>query len=323
MEELTEFIKSFEFATPLYFWIAGAIVLVLVFLPWFRRKRGLAFDLKYWDGKVAFKSRRVWILSIPVVIATILMAGVLSTPQVTTRPVTNIYGYPVMLVVDVSGSMGVGYSETTPFGYSHQIFTDLINVRGDINYGLLIFSTDRYISRYFINKNELFVDTLENTKEIGYISTGTQISGALEKAHNFFKDHIDGEGAVILISDMDTSSQEWRNIISEVNQMSLEGIKTYMITPYDAETIVKMASYGSRMSSGVDLSQASELKIVAMDDKEGIDMISKDIVTMNMSLIREDEGLVKKSVIPYLVIPALGMIGLCLVLGETSFRKIP
>jgi hypothetical protein len=325
MDGLVEFIKACTFTTPVPFWIAGGVMLVLIFLPWIRRKRGLALDLRYWKDKVAFNSKRYWIMSVPVVIITVLMAGVLSGPQVTTKTVTNVYGYPVMLVVDISGSMGIGYSFDTPFGYSYQIFNSLTSLRGDINFGLLMFSSDRYIARYFANKDELFYDSLDNIKEILQISTGTQISGAMIQAHEFMAKHIDGEGAIILISDMDTSAQEWQKIISEINQMKLEGIRTYMITPFDAATVARIAASGGGIgrSGGIDITQASDLYIVAMNDKEGINEICQDIMTMQMSLIREDVDKLKESLIPYFIMPALGLLGLCLVLGETGFRKIP
>ncbi len=318
MEGLVNFIDSCEFATPVYFWIAGALALLLIFIPWGRRKAALSFDIKFWKNKLECKSKRVLKLSIPVILATVLLAGVMAQPQITTRPVTYVYGYPVMLVVDISGSMGVGYSETTPFGKSYEIFTDLIAMRGDINFGLLLFSTDMYIARYFINKNELFKDTLENRREIAYLSVGTRISGALEMAHKFMNENIDGGGAIILISDMDTSSKEWRSIVSEMTAMTLEGIMPYIIAPSGPEEIAKKAQ-----RQGVDLSLVSELRIVAMDDDEGIDNICKEIATMKMSLIREEEGILKKSMVPYFVIPTLVLFSLCLVLSETRFRKIP
>jgi hypothetical protein len=318
MEELADFIDSCEFATPVYFWIAGALALLLIFIPWIGRKNGLSFDLQFWKNKFEFKSRRVLKISVPVIIATVLLAGILAQPQITTRPVTYVYGYPVMLVVDISGSMGVGYSEATPFGKSYEIFSDLIAMRGDINFGLLLFSTDMYIARYFINKNELFADTLENRKEIAYLSVGTRISGALEMAHEFMSENIDGGGAIILISDMDTSSKEWRTIVEEMTTMSLEGIMPYIIAPSGPEEIAKKAQ-----RQGIDLSLVSELQVVAMDDDEGIDDICSEIATMKMSLIREEEGLLKKSMVPYFVIPVLALFVLCLVLSETRFRKIP
>jgi hypothetical protein len=117
---------------------------------------------------------------------------------------------------------------------------------------------------------------------------------------------------------MDTSSKEWRSIVSEMTAMTLEGIMPYIIAPSGPEEIAKKAQ-----RQGVDLSLVSELKIVAMDDDEGIDNICKEIATMKMSLIREEEGILKKSMVPYFVIPSLVLFSLCLVLSETRFRKIP
>jgi len=252
-------------------------------------------------------------LSIPVVIASILMVGVLSNPQVTTKPITYVYGYPVMLVVDVSGSMGVGYSTQTPFGRSYKIFTSLTSKRGDLNFGLLLFSSDIYIARYFINKDELFQDTLDNRREVAYLSVGTRVSAALATAHQFLTDKIDGQDkAVICITDLDVSYQESLKIVSEMNRMSMIGIKTYIIAPEESIRIAETRGNG-----------VMDFKVVSMDDEEGIEQICQEISEMKMSLIREDEGLLKKSLIPFLILPALGVIVLCLILGETRFLKIP
>ena len=58
-----------------------------------------------------------------------------------------------------------------------------------------------------------------------------------------------------------------------------------------------------------------------MNDRAAINAICQDIMTMQMSLIREDTEKLQESLIPYFIIPALGLLGLCLVLGETGFRK--
>jgi LPXTG-motif cell wall-anchored protein len=41
LEELATFWSSLEFDNPLYFWIGGALILLLIFIPWFRKRRGL------------------------------------------------------------------------------------------------------------------------------------------------------------------------------------------------------------------------------------------------------------------------------------------
>ena len=158
MEEPAKFLASCEFATPLYFGIGVALVLLLIFFPWARKRRGLAIDLHYWRPRVAFKSKRVWVLSIPVVIISILMAGVLSDPRIPTRPLASIYGKPVMLVVDVSGSMVAdigGQPQRTGFEEAREAFDDFIARRAEVNYCLVIYTTENYVARYFLQERTL------------------------------------------------------------------------------------------------------------------------------------------------------------------------
>ncbi len=321
MEELTRFLASCEFATPLYFGIGGVLVLLLIFFPVLRKRRGLAIDLQYWKPRVAFKSKRVWVLSIPVVIISILMAGVLSDPQVTTSPVASIYGKPVMTVVDVSGSMEAKpkprmEDQRTNYEKAREAFYDLIGRRPDVNFGLLLYSTERYIARHFLYKNELFKDTLDNKEEIDYISTGTRTAEALVKAREFLTDNIEDKAdkAIILISDLEADLDAMLRMAEEIEKDILAGIKVYVIVVGQAKT--GAAYVGSQ-------SQTEGLKIVNMNDGYGIDQICEEISAMQISPIREEEVLLKKSLIPFLIAPALGVFSLCLILGETRFRKIP
>jgi hypothetical protein len=313
MEKLTDFFNSLIFSTPLYLWIAGALVLLLIFLPWFGRKKRLAIDLQYWGDKVKLKSGRFMILSIPVLITSVLLVGVLSNPQITEKSITYIYGYPVMIVIDISGSMGTGTSQRTGYEESLEVFNDLVARRGDINFGLLLYSTENYVARYFINKNELFLDTLENKDEIVEISMGTRPTEALTRARQFLEENIEGENkAIIFISDLNVSGQTRLDVAEEMTMVSLAGINLYIIAT------------GEEKNRAVEIPQMSGLKVVDMDDKDAIDLICEEIYEMQISPIREEEeGLMDKSLIPYLILPALGIIGLCLVLGETRYRKIP
>lgn len=316
MEESAKFLASFEFATPLYFGIGGALVLLLIFFPWARKRRGLAIDLQYWKPRVAFKSKRVWVLSVLVVIASILMAGVLSDPRVPTRPIASIYGKPVMLVVDVSGSMVADTGpqpQRTSFEEAREAFNDFIARRADINSSLIIYSTENYVARYFTYKNELFKDTLENKEEINYISTGTRTAEALAKARQFLTDNIENKAdkAIVLIYDLQTDLKAMLEMAEEMDRISLAGINLYIIT------------IGAEKRGAVAIPQMPGLKIVDINDKYGIDQICEEISAMQSSPVREEEGLLKKSLIPFLLLPALGLITLCLLLGETRFRKIP
>jgi hypothetical protein len=315
MEELANFLASCEFDNSLYFWIAGTLVLLLIFFPWARKRRRLAIDLQYWKQRVAFRSKRVWLISIPIAITSILIAGALSTPQVTTRATASIYGKPVMLVVDVSGSMMSSVeaqSKQTSRDVALEAFNYLSTWRSDINFGLILYGNDSYVARYFIYKNELLKDSLENKEELYRISTGSRGADALAKARLFFADNIKGDDkAIVLISDFNFDRLGLLEMIEEMERVLLAGINIYMIY------------VGGGELGAVDIPQMPGLKIVDINDTDGIDQIYEEMSAMQNSLIREEESFLKESLIPFLILPALGMIILCLVLVETRFRKIP
>ena len=321
MEELTKFIASFEFATPLYYFgIGSTLLLLMIFFPWPRKGRGLAIDLQYWKPKVAFKSKRFLVLSILVAITSILMAGILSYPQVTARSITSIYGKPVTLVIDISGSMG---HEESPekevlsgIEQARIVFYDLIGRRLDVNFSLLLYSTENYVARHFTYKNELFRDTLDNIEEIKYISKGTRIAEALAKARQFFVDNIEGKAdkAIVLITDLEVDAWAMSKMVKEIERDILAGIKVYVIAIGEGKVAAYLATYQSQFEG---------LQMVYMYDRDGINQICKEISAMQISTVREEEVLSKKSLIPFLILPALGVITLSMILGETRLRKIP
>ncbi|MFC2026537.1 VWA domain-containing protein [Chloroflexota bacterium] len=219
-----------------------------------------------------------------------------------------------MLVVDVSGSM-IGATEFQPQQSGREVtiaaFNELINRRANIGFGLMIFSTDSYIARYFTYKNELFRGTLENKKEIDRIAQGTHAAEALKKARLFFSDNIEGEDkAIVLISDFNIDPKLALEMVEEIERDLLAGINLYLVTTGGEQIMVTIP-------------QMSGLKIVDINDKYGIDKMYEELSAMQSTVIREKEGLLKETLIPFLILPALGIISLCLILSETHFRKIP
>lgn len=319
MEELGKFLASCEFTFPLYFWIGGALALLLIFFPVTGRKRGLAIDLQYWQARIAFKSKRALIFSILVTITSILIALALSDPQITVKPSVSIYGKPVVAVVDVSGSMqskvrSYGAVDLrTGYEKARDIFQDLIGRRPDVNFALLLYSTESYVARYFSYKNELLKDTVENKQEIDYISTGTRTATALAKARKFLTDNIQGKDkAIVLISDLTGDLQAMVATAEEMERDFYAGIKIYVIviTPDN-----KIPTNAPTRLEGVEM--------VEMNDKAGIDQIVKEISDMQNSPIRQEEVVQKQSLIPFVILPGLALILAALVLTETRFRKIP
>ncbi len=321
MEELTRFLASCEFASPLYFWMGSALVLLLIFFPLFRKRRGLRLDLKYWKGRVEFKGERVWVLWTLIAITSLLMATVLTNPRILTRQSVPIYGKPVMAVIDVSGSMEYrgrpGKEGPSSFEKARNVFYDLLDHNIEADLGLLLYSTEHYIARYFAPKNELLKDTLENTEEVSFISTGTRTAEALAKARRFFSENTEAKDkAIVLISDLEAEPEAILETAEEMERYVWAGIKIYVIfIEREKRSVVAEKPRQLQPTEGV--------KMVGMNDKDGIDQICAEVAAMESSPVRGEEMLLRKSLIPFLVPPILGLITLCLILSETRFRKIP
>jgi hypothetical protein len=259
------------------------------------------------------------------------MATVLADPQILTEQSVRIYGKPVMLVIDVSGSMGVkprtvatggaGPADIrTNFEKARDIFNDLIGRRPDVNLGLLLFSTENYIARYFTYKNELFKDTLDNNEEISFISTGTQIAEALANAHVFLSRNFprmrgsEPNSAILLVSDLVADPEPLAKVADEIERARWAGINIYVI-------LIERQAVLGRPPPPLPLLKV--VNIVGMNDKGGINQICDKIAALPSSLIREEETISRKSLIPFFIPAILGLIVLCLFLSETRFRKIP
>jgi hypothetical protein len=332
MEELTRFLTSWEFGSPLYFWLGSALLLLSVFAPFLRKKKGLRLDFNYWGRRIEFRSKRMWVLSTLVVIASILMTAVLGDPHTLTKQRVRTYGKPVMVVVDISGSMeakprrrftpnGEPADERTSFEKARDTFQYLKSRQpAGVDFGLLLFSTENYIARYFAYKNDLLKDTLENKEEVNFISTGTRIAEALGNAHGFLSDNFpqqrgtEPDKAIILISDLEAAPGPLAEMADEIERARWAGINIYVI-------LIDRQSDYERTPPPIPLMKV--LQIVNMNDREGINQICKDIAAMQNSVIREEEISSEKSLAPVLVPSILGVIALCLILSETRFRKIP
>lgn len=320
MEEVNEFLAACEFDSPLLFWIGTAAALLFLFFPLFKKRRGLALDLGTWQRRVDLRSRRRWVLPVLVAVTTLLMAAVLADPRVATRQSVSIYGKPVMLVIDISGSMEYrgfwGTERFSPLEKARLVFDDLLRRDIKADFGLLLYSTENYVARYFALRQELLADTLENDEEVAFIATGTRTAEALAKARTFFLEKVDAkEKAIVLISDLEADPEAVLQMAEEMERAVLAGIKVYVI----------VTEADRRRLPGAQASQSpvEGVTMVEMDDGQGIDRICAEIAAMESSPVREEEMPVKKSLVPFLIPPTLGFITLCLALSDTCFRKLP
>jgi hypothetical protein len=145
---------------------------------------------------------------------------------------------------------------------------------------------------------------------------GTRTAEALAKARQFLSEKITArDKAIILISDLEGDFDALIETADEIDSALKTGIKVYVIVMREGKQM--KAVWGPRES------QVREMKMVRMDDQDGIDHICKEIGEMERSLIREEEISLKEPLISFLIPPILGLLVLCLLLSETRLRKIP
>jgi hypothetical protein len=323
MERFARFLDTFEFSSPQYLWMGSLLALLLIFLPAIGRRRGLAMDLRYWKTRVNFRSKRVWILLIAIATTTILFAAAWADPQTVTKQSIPIYGKPIMAVVDVSGSMqyvGKAGEELTSFEKAREILFDVIGQNWEADYGLLLFSSENYIARYFAPKGELLRDTLDNKKDMTEISFGTRTADALEKARRFLTEKIQAQDqAILLISDLKESPVAAAATAQELEKIVEAGIKVFVVVMSE-EVVEESDIFEDPRPPQL---RMDDIEVVEMRDEYGLDQLNVKIGAMASSPIREEEIASKKSLIPQLSPYILALVTVCLVLSESYFRRIP
>ena len=259
----------------------------------------------------------------PLLIAgtTLLLAATLADPQVLSKRTVPIYGKPALVVVDVSGSMGyVGKRGQDLTGYekAYEVLNEVFTGDLEADFGLLFFSSENYIARYFASKKELLRDTLEVTSEIQEISYGTRAAEALTLARRFLSEKIQAKAkALVLISDLQESPSASAETALELKKILNTGVKVYVIL------MAQETWWEPNKDHQEPPIQLQGLDIVEMDDGYGIYRIRQEIASMAHSAIKEETVLARTSLVPYLIPPLLGLVALGLVLSETYFRRLP
>lgn len=316
-------IENFELASPLYFWMGSLLILVLIFLPLFRKKKGLSFPIGFFKRKLKERrselgSPKIRLIPILIVISSLLIALALAHPQSLQKRAVPFYGQkPIMMVFDASGSMKEKYDkDISKFEKMREALYDFIEKDLGANIGILIYSDGNYIARDFAPKLEFLRDTLENEHEIAKIAGGTNTPWALWTARNFFQKVNIKNKSIVLFSDLE-DRLDW--IALEIKRCLKDGIKSYVI-------VVQKEEKGAyRMIDELKTFLGGErgVKMIWIEDKEGISQIYQEIKARKSAFTGEIEVLSQKSLLPFLIQIILGLILILVVLSETIFRKIP
>lgn len=317
MEELTSFFSSLRFASPLYFWLGGAIIIFLIFFPALKTKRNLRWDRGYWIKKVPeLKSKKPLALFVLLGVTSLLIAVAIANPQIAEKKSIPIHGKPVMILIDISGSISPGLESSFSFQATEKVYYDIIKRDMGATIGLSFYSDESYIARDFAEKPAFLKDTIENKQELQEISGGTMTDRALFNARRYFSEKVRAKDkAIVLISDLlDNPDPMGR----EMKQVLKEGINLYVVAVAEDSATADRYTNDLRRIIG-----SNDVKMVWHNDAQGINGIYEEISRMESSVIGETEILSQRSLRPYFLPAILGSLVLSIMLSETIFRKIP
>lgn len=324
MEELAKLFSSFEFTSPLYFWIGGAAIIFLIYFSVLKPKKNLRWDRGYWIKKIPrLKSKKPRVLFVIIGLTSLLIAAAFANPQITEKRSIPLYGNPVMILIDISASVGPIYSSNSGQQGTFSAFQETKNVFYNItqrdtgaSIGLSFYSDQSYIARDFAEKLEFLGDTIENTEELNEISIGTETAEALFNVRMYFSEKVKTQNkTIILISDL---VDDFDSVAYEMKQVLEDGINLYVIAISEYPNLAYINIQALKVRIG-----SNSPKMVWHKDTEGIDKISEEISKMESSVTGEVEILSQRSLLPFILPAILGLIILSVILSETIFRKIP
>jgi hypothetical protein len=328
MAELIPVLSSLRFTQPVGLLVGVALAVTLVLLQLRRRRDGLAFDGRWWGGRVKLRSNGVWVMTVLVALAVLLMVAALGAPEVVATEKVYIYGKPVVAVIDVSGSMDYVARSTrrnvvpeagepmSNLDQARAVFNDILSRDLGMDFGVLLYSTENYVARYFAFKKDLIRDSLDNEEEIAFISRGTRTADALIAARHFLAANAgEGEKAILLVSDLQGDLEAIVATAEQLENCLYAGIKVYVIMIGDQTRRTRL--------NPVPLPDVEGVMMVERTDKAGVDRLANELAQLPDSPVSIEAKPVRRNVTPWLAGSVLGLLLLTLILSETRFRKLP
>lgn len=324
VEELIRLLQLLHFSSPIYFFIALILMAIAIFAPKRREIRGLKMNIGYFSKRTKLKTGRRFTIPALIIMTTLLLAVAFAGPSlVSSRMHSTSYSKPMMVIIDVSGSMtaGGGYYGMPESGFRtcRTIFYDLIERDLDASIGLMVYSVESYILRDFTDNKELLRGTLDNDLEINDISTATETTKALAKARHYF-DKVQSKEKVILI--MTDFMDDLDKIAMEMRRSITAGIKVYgLVILGSAGEAQKITIHLTNLAGSV--WNPKGLEMAWMSDKTAVESIYQEISSIKGDWTHEGRVTAKESLLPYILPAIFALVVLCVVLSETLFRRIP
>jgi Ca-activated chloride channel family protein len=330
-----------RFLQPDWFWLMALLPLVMLW----RGRRGPIAAIEYPDvslaREVARSSRsRVggWVWLLPLLAAALMIAGLARPQRDHSRTEVTANGIDIVLGLDVSGSMqaldfAVEGRRVNRIAVVKSVVSKFIEERPNDRIGLVAFAGAPYLVSPLTLDHDWLQQNLERV-DIGGVDDGTAIGSAIAAAVNHLRMTNAKSKLVILLTDGMNNTGKISPIAAAEAAKAL-GVKIYTIgvgVRGKAPIPVKDELGNVRVvMAPVDVDEKT-LQIVADDtggkfyratDTDSLKKIYEQINTFETSAQTVQKFEHVEELYPWLLMPALAILGFSLLLQQTRLRRLP
>lgn len=330
-----------RFLQPEWFWALAVLPMVVL---WSGR-RGPVAAVEYSDVSLArdvarrTRSRIGWILGwLPIIAAALMIVGLARPQRAHSRTEVTVNGIDIVLGLDVSGSMqaldfSVDHYRLNRIDVVKSVVARFIDERPNDRIGLIAFAGSPYIVSPLTLDHDWLLQNLERIN-VGIGDDGTAIGSAIAAAVNHLRTTSAKSKVVILLTDGVNNSGKISPLAAAEAARAL-GVKVYTIgvgVRGKAPIPVKDDTGKVRIvTMTVDVDEKT-LQAVAREtgglfyratDTDSLQKIYEQINRYETSAQSVQKFERVEELYRWALFPALGLLGLGVLLQQTRFRRLP
>jgi Ca-activated chloride channel homolog len=330
-----------RFLQPEWFWLFALLPLVLLW----RGRRGPVAAIEYSDVSLARDVARrgrsrmgllVWLL--PILAGALMIVGLARPQRAHGRTEVTANGIDIVLGLDVSGSMQaldflIDYRRVNRIEVVKSVVSKFIDERPDDRIGIIAFAGAPYLVSPITLDHDWLQQNLERVA-VGGADDGTAIGSAIAASVNRLRLTQAKSKVIILLTDGVNNTGKISPIAAAEAARAM-GVKIYTIgvgVRGDAPIPVHDAAGNTRIiTARVDVDEKT-LQAVADEtggkfyratDTNSLQKIYEEINRFEKTAQTVQKFEHTEELYPWALMPALGILGLSLLLQQTRLRRLP
>src|SRR5271154_35393 len=330
-----------RFLQPEWLWLLALLPLVLLL----RGRRGPVAAIEFSDVGLAREVARSgrsrvggWLWLLPILAAALMIVGLARPQRMHSRTEVTANGIDIVLGLDVSGSMQaldftVDNYRVNRIAVVKAVVAKFIDERPNDRIGLIAFAASPYIVSPLTLDHDWLLQNLERIN-VGIGDDGTAIGSAIAAGVNHLRTTSAKSKVVILLTDGVNNSGKISPLTAAEAARAL-GVKVYTIgvgvrgkapipvRDEKGKIHVMMAEVDVDEKTLQAIADETGGKFFRATDTDSLQKIYEEINRFEKSAQTMQRFEHVEELYPWALIPALGILGLSSLLGQTRLRRLP